>query len=91
MLRRLLACLVLLTGLTAVGTPAHAGLAAMLGVQVEQAQRDDNSPGRTNEATCADRQRQQQARGNKVPECRPGRTITIVIPTVQMGSDRSFE
>lgn len=90
MLRRLLACLALLTGLVAVGAPAHAAVSAAVAAQIEQTQQADEA-GRTVPVTCAERQRQQRLRGDKVTPCRPAEPITIYIPTVQFGPDRAFE
>lgn len=90
MFRRLLACLALLTGLAAVGTPAHAGVAAVFGIQLELAEKSDSS-GRQADSDCAERARQQQVRGERAAPCRPSKTVTIVIPTVQLGIDRAYE
>ncbi len=90
MLRRLLACLALLTGLAAVGAPAHAVVAGVVGPQLEMSQRVEDGT-RSEEPTCADRQRHQRQKGVKVTPCRPSEPVTIYIPTVQFGPDRAFE
>lgn len=46
MLRRLLACLALLTGLTAVGVPTHAQVVAGLAAQVEASEEGVTAPAR---------------------------------------------
>lgn len=90
MLRRLLACLALITGLAAAGAPAHASMAEALNAQLEMAQRSEE-PAKSEETPCAERQRQQRQRGEKVTRCRPSETVTIYIPTVQFGPDRALE
>ena len=90
MLRRLFACLALLTGLAAVGAPAHAAIVEVVGPQVEMTQRVEDGT-RTEESPCAERQRQQRQKGARVTPCRNSEPITIYIPTVQFGPDRAFE
>lgn len=90
MLRRLLACLALLTGLAAVGAPAHATIVEVVGAQVEMSQRVEDDT-RDEDTACAERQRQQRLRGVKVTRCRSSEPVTIYIPTVQFGPDRAFE
>ena len=89
MLRRLFALLALVTGLAA-GAPAHAGLAAALDARLEMAQQAE-SGNRQAAGACVEGDRQQKARGERAAPCKPRRTITIVIPTVQLGSDRAAE
>lgn len=90
MLRRLLACLALITGLAAAGAPAHANVAGAVAAQLEMAERVEDST-RSEEQSCADRQRQQRQKGVKVTPCKPSEPVTIYIPTVQFGPDRAFE
>lgn len=90
MLRRLLACLALLTGLAAVGAPAHAGVIDAVGMTLELAQQAEDT-GKTEEPACVTRQRQQRTRGEKVTPCKPSETVTVFIPTVQFGPDRALE
>lgn len=90
MLRRILACLALITGLAAVGTPAQARMMLDIGQQVE------NSP--------AVSQGSQQTPCNVLPQrttpqskvatragCAPRKPVVIYIPTVQLGPDRARE
>ncbi|WP_324827641.1 hypothetical protein [Qipengyuania zhejiangensis] len=90
MLRRLFACLALITGLAAVGTPVHANMVEVLGATLEVSQKADPS-GKTEVVTCAERQRQQKLRGEKTTPCRPTEAVTVVIPTVMFGPDRAHE
>jgi hypothetical protein len=90
MLRRLLACLALLTGLAAVSAPAHANLHDAMGAQLELTQKAEDS-GKSDTITCAERQRKERQRGERVTPCRPGEGVRVVIPTVMIGVDRSAE
>lgn len=90
MLRRLLACLALITGLAAGGAPAHANIVDSLASTLELTQRADKAT-KGEACTCADRQRQQRLRGERVTPCKPSESVTIVIPTVMMGVDRAYE
>jgi hypothetical protein len=90
MLRRLLACLALLTGLAAIGAPANPALAeAVTGeigasVLAQQAERSQDCP-------CNSARRDQQSRTEREPACPPKRTLRIYVPTVQFGADRAYE
>lgn len=90
MIRRLLACFALLTGLAVVGAPAHAMLSEMAGSQVEL---NDSGDRDTTEQTtpCREQQRKQRARGEQIRPCEETRTIRIYVPTVQFGPDRALE
>lgn len=90
MLRRLLTCLALITGLAAVNAPAHASVLDTMGATLELTQKADDS-GKAEKVTCAERQRQQRSRGEKVTPCRPCESVRVVIPTVMFGVDRAFE
>ena len=89
MLRRILTLLALLTGLAAVGTPAHA-LVHQAETGVELASGSERAIKRE---ACArvSAVRQALAAPRREPDCRDVRGVTIVIPTVQMGSDRAYE
>ena len=90
MLRRLLTCLALITGLAATGTPAHAGLIAAA-TGVEMAQRTEK-PCKAQECGCnGQRQAGRQGAPAQPTPCPTPTTITIVIPTVMLGSDRAYE
>lgn len=90
MLRRLLACLALITGLAAAGAPAQAGLANVVEAQLQLTQKVEET-GKSEEVSCAERQRQQRLKGERVTPCRTSEPVTIYIPTVQFGPDRAFE
>lgn len=90
MLRRILACLALITGLAAVGTPAEARMMLDFGRQVE------NSPTTSQGAQpspCSALPQRVNAQGKVIsqPGCAPRRPILIYIPTVQFGPDRARE
>ena len=89
MLRCILTLLALLTGLAAVGTPAHA-LVHQAEAGVELASGSERAIKRE---ACArvSGVRQALAAPRREPDCRDVRGVTIVIPTVQMGSDRAYE
>ena len=90
MLRRVLACLALITGLAALGTPAEARMIMDFGQQVE------NSPTASQgsqQVPCSDLPQRVNAQGKiaSQPACAPRRPIVIYIPTVQLGPDRARE
>jgi hypothetical protein len=90
MLRRILACLALITGLAALGTPAEARMMIDFGQQLE------NSPTTSQgsqQASCSDLPQRVNAQGKAVsqPGCAPRKPIVIYIPTVQFGPDRARE
>ena len=90
MLRRILACLALITGLAALGTPTQARMMLDVGQQVE------NSPAvsqGSQQAPC-NVQPQRAAPQSKVATragCSPRKPVVIYIPTVQLGPDRARE
>lgn len=90
MLRRLLTCLALITGLAAAGAPVHANALDTMGAAFELTQKAEDS-GKCEKVTCAERQRQQRERGEKVTPCRSQESVRVVIPTVMFGADRAFE
>lgn len=89
MLRRLLACLALLTGLAAIGAPVNAGVVDTFAAQVGASKAAPAVPS-TERADC---QAQRTSTGNRreQPECRQRRPVIIYIPTVQYGPDRALE
>jgi hypothetical protein len=91
MLRRLLACLAILTGLATATTPAHARMMAVMSQSVvEGAQAQQAGP----VATCEVRQQDRADLRSKVasePRCRYRKRVVIVIPTIQLGPDRALE
>ena len=89
MLRRILACLALITGLAAVGTPAHARMMLDYGQQVENS--SSVSQG-SQQAPCSTAPRvNPQGRVVTPAGCAPRKPIVIYIPTVQLGPDRARE
>lgn len=90
MLRQLLAFLALLTGLAAVGTHAHAAVSDSVGVGVEQKADTDNDS-REAPVSCAEKQRKQKLRSEKVTPCRTLAPVVVYVPTVMFGPDRAFE
>jgi hypothetical protein len=90
MLRRILACLALITGLAAVGAPAEARMMLDYGQQAESS--PTTSQG-SQQAPCSNPPQRTSAQGKVVsqPGCAPRRPIVIYIPTVQLGPDRAHE
>lgn len=90
MLRRLLTCLALITGLAATGTPASAAAMQAVEGQVQSAF-NTQSPG--NGQLCEKRAAPDRirARNARTPGCRPARTITVILPVVYLRADRSLE
>jgi hypothetical protein len=90
MLTRLLACLALITGLAAAGTPASAAFtqaaSAEISGSVAAAQ-----PGRSPRCEADLRRGRPPARSDRAPGCSDCAPIRIYIPTVQFGPDRAFE
>ncbi|MGN3973439.1 hypothetical protein [Tsuneonella sp. SYSU-LHT278] len=90
MLRRILACFALITGLTAAGSPAEARvMAVMTQTVVEASQAQQQAPA----TACKEiLQRASLRRNGAVPApCRTRRPVVIVIPTIQVGVDRALE
>ncbi len=90
MFRQLLALLALLTGLAAVGAPAHAAVGETFGVGVEQ-KADSDSESREAQSACAEKQRKQKLRSEKVTPCKQQAPVVVYVPTVMFGADRAFE
>lgn len=90
MLTRLLACLALITGLAAAGTPANAAFAQALSAEVSD-RAVEAQPGKARRCDAALRESKLPAKADRAPGCKVGRPITIYIPTVQFGPDRAFE
>ena len=90
MLRRILACLALITGLAAVGTPAQARMMLDYGQQVENGSSTAQGGQR---ADCIASAEKMSPQGKVVakPACPPRKPIVIYIPTVQLGPDRARE
>ena len=91
MLRRILACLALITGLAATGTPAQARMMLDFGTsQIESGSSASQGPQRID---CAANAEKLNSQGKTVakPGCPPRKPIVIYIPTVQLGPDRARE
>lgn len=91
MLRQLLALIALLTGLAAIGAPVHAAVNSAVGVGVEQPSDPRDTEIRDAQNVCADKQRKQKLRGEKVTPCKKQEPVTVYIPSVMFGADRAFE
>lgn len=93
MLRQLLALLALLTGLAAIGAPVQAAVNSAVGVGVGVEQPSDSRDTETRDAqnVCADKQRKQKLRGEKVTPCKKQEPVTVYIPSVMFGADRAYE
>lgn len=90
MLRRILACLALITGLAAIGTPAHARMNAVVAQQVEDCA--PGLPGRPAAVCNSGGTAAEEAARTVLPvKSRPRRPVLIYIPTVQYGPDRAWE
>ncbi len=90
MLRRILAVFALVTGLTAVGSPAEARMIAVMSQSVvEGAQAQSPNPS----AACEIAPPKANLRSRAAPQtnCRPRPPVIIVIPTIQLGPDRARE
>lgn len=91
MLRRLLACLAILTGLVSVATPAQARMVAVMSqTVVEGAQAQQAGPAALCEVTQKDRA-DLRSKVASEPPCRQRKKVVIVIPTIQLGPDRALE
>lgn len=90
MVRRLLACLALLTGLAAASAPAHAQLAQVLATQLEASERQDKAE-QKQRCLCERQQREQRARRSAPQPCADEQPVTIFLPTIQLGVDRALE
>lgn len=90
MLRRILACLALITGLAAVGTPADARMTVVQAQSiVDGAQTQQGSTS----APCEEAKQKAALRGKVATQsaCKPRRPVVIFIPTIQFGPDRALE
>ncbi len=91
MLRQLLALIALLTGLAAMGAPVQAAVNSAVGVGVEQPSDARDTETRDAQNVCADKQRKQKLRGEKVTPCKKQEPVTVYIPSVMFGADRAYE
>ena len=89
MLRRLFACLALLTGLAAAGAPAQATLMGeleQLEISAERGEKDKSVA-----SPCEQRRQEQRRNGEKPAPCLQERGVRVYIPSVMFGADRAFE
>lgn len=89
MLKRLLACLALLTGLAAAGAPAHA-VVYDAASGVERAA-DTENPCQGEVSIRLSTARHSLAAPLATGPGEPAPVFSVVIPTVQMGIDRAYE
>ena len=89
MLARLLACLALITGLAALGTPASAAVVQSASQQVEAS--GQQSPNKTVTCNAAEPRNATTASDPAQVRCRARKPVVIYIPTVQFGPDRAYE
>lgn len=89
MLRKLLACLALLTGLAAAGAPAQANAAVILTASLESSSPSDKS-GRITIAAAGPASARS---GRSIKTTSPRRSLDAIFrfPTVYLGSDRARE
>lgn len=91
MLRQLFALIALLTGLAAIGSPVQAAVNSAVGVGVEQPSDRSDTETRDAQNACAQKQRKQKLRGEKVTPCKKQEPVTVYIPSVMFGADRAYE
>ena len=90
MVRQLLALIALLTGLAAIGAPVHAAMNSVVDIAVSQSD-TRGSEARDAQETCADKQRKQKLRGERLTPCKQQEPVTVYIPAVMFGADRAYE
>lgn len=90
MLRRLLTCLALITGLATAGMPASAAVSSAMGSEIGASLSVHEADADT-AASCSVGDGPSSRKQPAKRECKKPRTITIFIPTVQFGADRAFE
>lgn len=90
MLRRILACFALITGLAAAGAPLSADTIESLSQQVGTS-KPAPANGCVEVCECSPVQAGKVGRKGQTTRCKPGKPLVIYIPTVQFGPDRAFE
>ncbi len=90
MLRRLLTCLALITGLASLGAPAEARMMLEFGQQVENGA-PASQGGQQAACKSAPQKANPQGKTTGQAACPPRRPVVIYIPTVQLGPDRARE
>ena len=90
MLRRILACLAILTGLATTAAPAQARMMAVMSQSVVEGSQSAQG---NNVAACEQVQQRQDVRSKAATlrPCKPTKPVVIVIPTIQLGPDRALE
>ena len=89
MLRRLLACLALITGLAATGAPVSVAAVEATTQRVVSSE----TTRQETEARCkrADQRGGNAGRSESERRCKERKSVTIYVPTVQIGSDVAYE
>nr|WP_137678606.1 hypothetical protein [Parerythrobacter lutipelagi] len=90
MLRRLLTCLALITGLAAVGAPVSAAAAEAMSQQVANSSCVTEA-GKDQRCECEDRKEARPFGKKKSSGCKPRRPIIVYLPPLYLGSDRALE
>ncbi|WP_379550064.1 hypothetical protein [Qipengyuania sp. DGS5-3] len=90
MLKRLLACFALMTGLAAVSAPAQANLTAAFGTQVESSQKQEHAK-KQRRGECKHDKRKKRELGAPTRPCVDADPIRIFLPTVQLRIDLALE
>jgi len=90
MIRRLLTCLALITGLAAAGAPANAAVMEALSEQVSSASSAALS-GKSARVECNVQCDADPIKGDPLRACKRSEPVVIYIPTIQFGADRAYE
>ncbi|MCR2834047.1 hypothetical protein [Parerythrobacter lacustris] len=91
MLRRLLACLALITGLAAVGAPLSVSAAEAMSQQVSNGS-CVSEQGREQRCDCAEKRTNQPfSRKKSSTGCKPRKPVLVNIPPLYLGPDRALE
>lgn len=90
MLRRLLTCLAVITGLAAISAPASAAVASALSEQVGSAATAQQSA-QSAQRKCEQLPDSSPSKSEPSSTCKLRKAVVIFIPTVQIGSDRARE
>lgn len=90
MLRRLLTCLALITGLAALDAPVNASAADTMCAQIGSAA-TQAATGQAVKCECIVRPGTRPTASDPVATCKARKPVMIYIPTVQFGADRAYE
>lgn len=88
-MRRLLAFLALLSGLTAIGASPQASALSSAASEIAATQTTQSD--KRKQVECRADRKNPANRAESSKECKQFRPVVIFIPTVQMGSDRAYE